>query len=202
MPQFTIHTIDSAPRASRETLRVIQQKYGFVPNLIGELAAAPAAVMAYATLSGLLEGTSLNPVEQQLVLVAASIANDCHYCVAAHSAGLKMAGLAQDQIEAIRENRELADGKLEALRRFTTAVVEKRGHLGSAEVQAFLKAGYRQEQVFEVLVGVAMKTLSNYANHLASTPLDKQLEAFAWEPATSSGTPMSAACHCQTAPLR
>ena len=184
MPQFTIYRIDSAPRASRETLRLIQQKYGFVPNLIGELAAAPAAVMAYATLSGLLEGTSLSPVEQQLVLVAASIANECHYCVAAHSAGLKMAGLAQDQIEAIRENRELADGRLEALRRFTSAVVEKRGHLDSAEVQTFLKTGYREEQVFEVLVGVAMKTLSNYANHLASTPLDKRFEAFAWEPAT------------------
>lgn len=33
-----------------------------------------------------------------------------------------------------------------------------------------------------MLVGVAMKTLSNYANHIAETPLDKQSEAFAWEP--------------------
>ena len=186
MAQFTIHTIDSAPEASRETMRAVQQKYGFVPNLIGELAAAPAAVKAYATLSGLLEVTSLKRVEQQLVLVAASAANGCHYCVAAHSAGLKMAGLAQDQIESIRENRELRDRKLEQLRRFTSAVVEKRGHIDSAEVHAFLSAGYREEQVFEVLVGVAMKTLSNYTNHLAGTPLDKQLEAFAWEPATVS----------------
>lgn len=185
MPKFTIHTIDSAPEASRETMRAIRQKFGFVPNLIGELAAAPAAVQAYATLSGLLEGTSLSPTEQQLVLVATSIANGCHYCVAAHSMGLKMAGLAQDQIEAIRENRELADGKLEALRKFTSAVVEKRGHLDSADVGAFLKAGYREEQILDVLVGVAAKTLSNYTNHLAGTPLDKQMEAFAWEPATA-----------------
>ncbi len=185
MPEFTIHTIDSAPEASREVLRAIKKKFGFVPNLIGELAAAPAALKAYATLSGLLEKTSLSPVEQQLVLVATSIANGCHYCVAAHSMGLKMAGLAQDQIEAIRENRELADGKLEELRKFTSAVVEKRGRLDSADVGAFLKAGYREEQILDVLVGVAAKTISNYTNHLAGTPLDKQLEAFAWEPATA-----------------
>ncbi len=185
MPVFTIHTINSAPEPSRETMRAIKQKFGFVPNLIGELAAAPAAVKAYATLSGLLEETSLSPVEQQLVLAATSIANGCDYCVAAHSMGLKMAGLAQDQIEVIRENRELADGKLEVLRKFTAAVVEKRGRLDSTDVQAFLKAGYREEQILEVLVGVAAKILSNYTNHLAGTPLDTQMEAFAWEPATA-----------------
>ncbi len=96
-----------------------------------------------------------------------------------------MAGLPQDQIEAIRENRELADRKLEGLRRFTLTTVEKRGRLENADVQAFLTAGYHKEQILEVLVGVAAKTLSNYTNHLAGTPLDKQLEAFAWEPATA-----------------
>lgn len=185
MPAFTIHTIDSAPETSRETMRAIKQKFGFVPNLIGELGAAPAALKAYATLSGLLEETSLSPVEQQLVLAAASIANGCHYCVAAHSMGLRMAGLAQDQIDAVREGRELGDGKLEALRNFTAAVVTKRGRLDGAEVQAFLKAGYREDQALEVLVGVAAKTISNYTNHLAGTPLDRQMEAFAWEPATA-----------------
>jgi hypothetical protein len=44
-----------------------------------------------------------------------------------------------------------------------------------------LRAGSTKEQVLEVLVGVAMKTLSNYTNHIAHTPLDKQLEPFAWE---------------------
>ncbi len=185
MPVFTIHTIDSAPEGSRETMGAIKRKFGFVPNLIGELGAAPAAVKAYTTLTGLLEETSLSPVEQQLVLTATSIANSCHYCVAAHSMGLKMAGLAQNEIDAVREGRELADVRLEALRKLTSAVVERRGWLDSADVQAFLKAGYRQEQILEVLVGVAAKTLSNYTNHLAGTPLDRQLEAFAWEPATA-----------------
>ncbi|MBI3491752.1 MAG: carboxymuconolactone decarboxylase family protein [Acidobacteria bacterium] len=186
MSQFTIHTVDSAPAASRETLTAVQKKFGFLPNLLGELAATPAALQAYVTLNELLGRTSLSPVAQQVLLVAASMANGCHYCVAAHTAGLKMAGFADDQIGALRAGRALADAKLEALRVFTIDVVERRGRIGNAELQPFLDAGYAREQVFEVLVGVAMKTLSNYSNHIADTPLDKQLQPLAWEPAAAS----------------
>ncbi len=186
MSQFTIHTVDSAPASSRETLAAVQKKFGFLPNLLGELAAAPAAVQAYVTLNELLGKTSLSPVAQQVVLVSASMANGCHYCVAAHTAGLKMAGFADGQIDALRAGRSLADPKLEALRVFTIAVVERRGRIGDADLQRFLGAGHTREQVLEVLVGVAMKTLSNYTNHIVETPLDKPLQPFAWKPAAES----------------
>jgi AhpD family alkylhydroperoxidase len=84
-------------------MEVVAKKFGFIPNLIRELAGAPAAVKAYVTLNGLLDETSLTPVERQIVLVTTSAENRCEYCVAAHTAGLKMAGFAGDQIEAIRE---------------------------------------------------------------------------------------------------
>lgn len=185
MSEFRVHTIDDAPAGSRETLTALQKKYGFIPNLMGELAAVPAVLKAYATLGDLLAQTTLTPIEQQLVLAAASIANGCEYCVAAHSAGMKSAGLSQDQIDALRGDRPLADRKLQALREFVTAVVNDRGWIKQHQLAHFLDAGYRREQVFEVLVGIAMKTLSNYANHVAGTPLDEQLEPFAWEPANA-----------------
>ena len=185
MPSFTIHTPDSAPEAARDTLHAVRQKFGFVPNLLGELAAAPSALKAYVTLNDLLAGSSLRPVEHQLVLIAASIANGCTYCVAAHTAGLKSAGLADDQIEALREGRPLADPRLQALRTLTTAIVERRGRISERDLQLFLDAGFTREQVLEVLVGVAMKTLSNYTNHIAETPIDAQLQPFAWERATA-----------------
>ncbi|TAK33558.1 MAG: hypothetical protein EPO40_00060 [Myxococcaceae bacterium] len=84
-------------------------------------------------------------------------------------------------IDALRDGRPLGDAKLEALRGLTTALVRGRGHAPS-EVEAFVAAGYRVEQVLEVLVGVTMKTLSNYTNHLAATPLDKVFQARAWTP--------------------
>lgn len=185
MTPFTIHTPESAPAAASDALQTVQQKYRFVPNLLGELAGAPAALKAYLSLGDLLAGSSLRPVEQQVVLIAASVANGCTYCVAAHTAGLKFAGLADDQIEALREGRPLADHRLQALRALTMAIVDGRGQISHGELQQFLDAGFTREQVLEVLVGVAMKTLSNYTNHIAETPLDAQFQPFAWEPATA-----------------
>lgn len=181
MEKFKLYDLESSPAASREAMEVVGKKFGFVPNLIRELAAAPAALKAYVTLSSLVDETSFTPVERQIILVTASAENGCEYCVAAHSAGLKMSGFADSQLEAIRDQRPLADPKLDALRVFTAAVVSKRGRLDEADLDAFLRAGYTREQVLEVLVGVAMKTLSNYTNHIAETPLDTQLQAFAWE---------------------
>lgn len=182
MTEFTIHTIESVPPEARATLEAARKKYGFLPNLLGELAAAPSALKGYVTLSELLSQSSLGPIEQQIVLIAASLENGCNYCVAAHTAGLKMSGFAGDQIDALRSGRPLADRKLEALRAFTRAVVERRGLVTDAEIQHFLAAGYAREQVLDVLLGVAMKTLSNYTNHIVRTPLDPQLQPFEWEP--------------------
>lgn len=182
MSEFTIHSIDSAPEASRETLEAVKGTFGFLPNLLGELAAAPVAAKAYVTLNGLLEESSFEPAEVQLLLASVSVANGCDYCVAAHSAGLAQAGLGEEEIEAVRRGRSLSDDRLEALRRFATVVVERRGHPGRTEVERFLGAGFRREQILEVLVAVAMKTLSNYTNHIAETPLDEELSDFAWEP--------------------
>jgi len=185
MSSFTIHTIESAPAAAKETLEAAKTKFGFLPNLLGELAAAPAALKAYVLLNELMSQTSLSPVAQQVLLVSVSMVNGCQYCVAAHTAGLKMAGLADDQIEALRAGQPLADAKLDALRVFAMTVVEQRGVIEPADLQRFVDAGYAREQAFEVLVGVAMKTLSNYTNHIAATPLDVPLQAFAWEPPTA-----------------
>lgn len=188
MAEFTIHTLESAPAAARPVLQAAAKKFGFLPNLLGELAAAPAALEGYLTLGRLLEQTSFRPVEQQLLLAAVSVANGCEYCVAAHSAGLAMTGLEPDQIDAVRQGRALADRRLEGLRNFVTAVVEGRGRVSDNQLQAFLDVGYRHEQVLEVLLAVAMKILSNYTNHIAETPLDQQFAAFAWEPAEASAT--------------
>jgi uncharacterized peroxidase-related enzyme len=185
MSDFAIHTIDSAPAASKELLTVVEKKYGFVPNLLGELSAAPVALKAYVTLSDLLAQTSFSPVEQQLILATVSIANACEYCVAAHSAGLKAAGLADEELDALRNGRRLKGEKLDALRAFVTTIVQNRGWVKQPELHRFLSAGYTREQVLEVLVGISMKTLSNYANHIADTPLDSRFEPFAWEPATA-----------------
>lgn len=177
---YTIHTADTAPEGSKEILEATKKAYGFVPNLLGTMATAPALLKAYTTLSGIFDESSLNAAERQVVLLAVSTENQCEYCVAAHSVIAAMQSVPADVVGAIRDGRPVATPKLEALRRFATAVVASRGWPSDEETAAFLNAGYGQQQVLEVVLGVGFKTLSNYTNHIASTPLDANFRSAAW----------------------
>ena len=72
------------------------------------------------------------------------------------------------------------------MRTFTLQVVRQRGDLGEDQVQAFLEAGYTKRQILEVVLGVAQKVMSNYTNHLAQTPVDEPMKAFAWTKASAA----------------
>jgi uncharacterized peroxidase-related enzyme len=180
MSMLPVLTLANAPDAIRPTLEAVKGRYGFVPNLIGVLANAPAALEAYLTLAGLLDKSSLTPAEQQVVAIAISRDNNCGYCVAAHS---KLAGAVLDQasIRALREGQPLADPKLDALAGLARAIVASRGWVDEVVLQRFHAAGYQPGQVLDVLVGVAMKTLSNYTNHLVDTPLDLAFDDTRWQ---------------------
>jgi uncharacterized peroxidase-related enzyme len=179
MSAFTIHTLETAPDESKEMLEVVEKRMGFVPNLYLALAESPRTLDAYLTLSKLVSKSSFTPAEQNLILLAVSIENVCEYCAAAHSVGARFAKLPADVIDAVRERREIADERLQALREFAEVLVSKRGFV-KKEMTAFLEAGFSQEQVLEVVMAVSMKTLSNYANHLIDTPLDEALESVRW----------------------
>jgi uncharacterized peroxidase-related enzyme len=174
---FPVLDETSAPAASRPILAAVKARFGFVPNLVGVLAASPTAVEAYASLAGSFGKSSLTLTEQHVVLQTVNLFNECHYCVPAHSTVARLTGVADGVDAALRKGEPLADGKLEALRRFTRALVERRGRLAPRDVAALAAAGYAQAQALEVIVGVAMKTLSNYVNHLAETPVEAAFAA-------------------------
>jgi uncharacterized peroxidase-related enzyme len=183
MTKFTAHTIESAPAASRPLLEGIHRAFGFVPNLFGVFAESPAALGGALAIFEAFSKSSLSAAQQQLVMIAASEANDCGYCVAAHSTIAKrVVKMDPALVEAARRREPLADAKLDALVRFTRQVVEQRGTLPDADVAAFLDAGYTRAQVVEVLLGGGMKTFNNYVDHIAHTPLNDQFKAEAWQP--------------------
>lgn len=180
MAEYTIHTTDTAPEAAQPTLKAAKAAYGFLPNLLGVLAESPAAVEAYVTLAGLFDKTGLTPAERQVVLLAVSAENECEYCVAAHTGAGKAAGLSAGSLDALRAGGALPEAKLDALAAFTRAVVESRGHVGEDHLQAFYDAGYGLAHVFDVILGVGFKTISNYASHVADIPLDAAFKPNAW----------------------
>ncbi len=180
---YTVHTPETAPAAARETLAGAKKAFGFVPNLLGVMAEAPALVKAYTTLSRIFDETSFSPAERQVVLLTVSYENGCKYCIAAHSVIAGMQKVPSDVVGAIRAGKPIVDPRLEALRRFTAAVTKTRGGPSENDTKAFLNAGYTKAQVLEVVLGVGMKTLSNYTNHIAGTPLDDAFAKAAWSKA-------------------
>src|SRR5215467_314816 len=152
MTKFAVHTIEGAPVRSRPLLEGVKQALGFVPNLYGVFAESPAALQGAIAIWDAFSHSSLSSVEQQLVVLAVSEANDCEYCVAAHSTLAKrMARIDPRLVDATRRRTPLADAKLDALVNFTRKVVERRGLLAEVDVAAFFEAGYTRAQVLEVL---------------------------------------------------
>jgi uncharacterized peroxidase-related enzyme len=170
--QLPVQSIANAPAGSRNALSQVQATYGFVPNLMGVLANAPALLEGYRSLAAIFEKSTLTATERQVVLLAASSENGCEYCVAAHTVIAGMQGVDAEVVRSIRECAPIADPSLEALRRFTTEVVGKRGWPSKETVDQFTRAGYTPAQALEVVLGIGLKTLSNYTNHLAATPID------------------------------
>jgi AhpD family alkylhydroperoxidase len=132
----------------------------------------------YIGLDAAFSKATLSPAERQLVLLAASVVNECAYCVAAHSTAAKgMLKVPATVVAAVRAGELVADAKLDALVNLTRELVLGRGHVATATIQSFLNAGYRSDQIGEVLIGVALKTISNYTHHLSPVEIDSAFKA-------------------------
>ena len=152
-----------------------------MPNVLGELAGSPSALGGYMSMSQTFAQSGLTAIEQQIVLLTTSFANNCEYCVAVHSTLALEAGLDRDIIMTIRDGEIIRqDTRLEALRQFTLAIVRERGLVERSDVDAFLKAGFTKANVLDVIQGVTVKTMTNYLNHIAETPLDEAFQSMAW----------------------
>ena len=84
------------------------------------------------------------------------------------------------QTEALRNGTAMTSPKLQALHEFTLSMVRNRGNVTATDMEAFFAAGYGQQQVLEVILGLSQKVISNYVNHVAHTPVDSMFEPMAW----------------------
>ncbi|MDP9154755.1 MAG: carboxymuconolactone decarboxylase family protein [Pseudomonadota bacterium] len=175
LPPVGVH---NAPERSRPILENVQKSFKFIPNLFGVFANSPTMLEGYVGLEKVFGTGSLSPVERQIVLLSASVANRCGYCMAAHSTLLKsFLHVPADVVSAVRSNEPVSDPKLAALIALTKEIVAERGHVSAHVMDNFLAAGYEKNQVLEVLIGVALKTMSNYVDHISPTELDPAFQA-------------------------
>ena len=182
MVDFTTHTVETAPAASKPILEAVQKKMGFVPNLMATMAESAVMVESYLTLMGLFDKSALSETERQIILMTNNRLNACTYCMAAHTAVSKMAGVDEAVIEALRTGSAIGDPKLEALRTFAIIIHETHGRPSVVQIEAFLAAGYTKETILEVIVGTSLKVLSNYTTPITAPKLDDPFAPMAWNP--------------------
>ncbi|RZU72746.1 AhpD family alkylhydroperoxidase [Micromonospora kangleipakensis] len=182
-PVFTVHTPDTAPAAARPTMAGIHRKLGHLPTGVGLMSESPELLKGFLTAAATFESTDLDPVAREVVVLTVATRNECHICVAMHTATLERHGGAPELIAALRDGTEPPDARLAALRRFTLAVLDHRGAVPDDELAAFLDAGWQPRHALDVVLGVGTYTISTFANRLTDAPLDPPLAAYAWQPA-------------------
>jgi uncharacterized peroxidase-related enzyme len=181
MSRLPLRTIEDAPAEAKDRLAAAEKSNGFIPNLLRVLANAPVALETYQTVSGINARSSLSLQEREVVQITAGATHGCGFCVAGHTAiAYKKAGLETDTVEALRARTTLADPKLDAVASLTKAVIATRGAVSDEELGRFKAAGYSDQQALEVVLGVSLATLCNFANNLSHTPLNTQLQPYEW----------------------
>jgi len=180
MERFPIHTIESAPDASRSALRDVQERFGIIPNLAGAMATSPVLARAFVDIFDKVHGGSFGEPEIQAVLLTDAVTNGSAWAVALHTAlGLK-AGLDPDDVEAMRRGRSPSNQKLGAFSTLARTLIEKRGQLNDQDIQRFLAAGFGKDLLLEVITIVAASTITNYTGNVTNPPLEAHLKQFGW----------------------
>jgi uncharacterized peroxidase-related enzyme len=176
---------DDADPAISAPLTQMEAKMGMLPNMYRAMVNLPALLDTYSHAYTLFRAEAgFTPVEQEVVLLAISRFNGCHYCVAAHSFVADMMSKVPAEVtDAIRDGRPIADAKLEALREFAHIMTESRGNPTTDQAQAFLAAGYTEQHILGIILAISAKVISNYSNHIFHTELDSAFANRAWTPA-------------------
>ena len=180
MQNLKPRTVEFAVDGSKKYLQAIQKKMGFIPNMLGTFANSRAMLDGYLSLDSAFGKSSFTLTEQQLILLTVSVENMCMYCVAAHATLLKMSGADEEIVKAIRSGDKIKDRKFNALVTLTRELVVERGFVTEHSKEEFIAAGYSEVAMMEVLMGAALKTISNYMDHISPVPIDVpfQVEAF------------------------
>lgn len=173
-------TLESADPKAREVLGKAKAQVGSIPNMYANMVNSPGVLETYLDgYSRFRNDSGFTSVEQEVVFLVISRANDCRYCTAAHSMiADKMSKVPADVLTALRAGTEIADPKLAALAHFTQVMFDTHGRPTQKDLEAFRAAGYADRHALEIVLALAVKTLSNYSNHLFHTQVDQMFAAY------------------------
>ncbi len=171
MPRIAPIDTARADADVQATLSAVKAKIGTVPNLFSTFAKSPAVLNGYLALSDALGKGVLTAKQREIISLAVAQANECHYCLSAHTLMGNGAGLSQEGIRKAREGK--AESTLDdAVASFARRVVDTRGQVSDADLAAARSAGLSDAHIVEVIANVAINVLTNYTNNVALTDID------------------------------
>jgi uncharacterized peroxidase-related enzyme len=165
-------SIEASPTAARPLLEAVKRQLGVVPNVFRVVANSPAALEGYLGLNGALGKGSLDAKTRERIALAISEVNGCNYCLSAHTYLAKTLAKLDDAEIARNRDGTSTDPKADAAVRFAAKVARERGNVTDADLQAVRRAGYTDAVVIEIVLHVALTTLTNYVNEVAKTEID------------------------------
>jgi uncharacterized peroxidase-related enzyme len=171
MPRIAAIDVARADAEIQDTLSAVKAKIGMVPNLFSTFAQSPAVLNGYLALSDALGKGVLTATQREIVALTLAQANECSYCLSAHTLLGKGAGLSPEGIRRAREGK--AESTFDdAVATFAYRVVETRGRVSDADLTTARAAGLSDAHLIEVIAYVAINTLTNYTNNVAQTDID------------------------------
>jgi uncharacterized peroxidase-related enzyme len=171
MSRFKAISPESASGKVKDLLDTVNAKLGLVPNMMRVMASSPAVLDGYLSLSGSLGKGRLSARMREQLALAISQANQCDYCIAAHSAIGKTVGLTAEQIRDSRLGTAV-DSRTNALVRFARKLLDARGRVNDRDIEIVRAAGFDDGIIAEVVAHVALNIFTNYFNHVAGTEID------------------------------
>jgi uncharacterized peroxidase-related enzyme len=176
--RFPVPDLADLPQDIRERIAVVEEKSGFVPNIFVALAHRPDEFRAFfAYHDALMEKPGgLSKAEREMIVVATSAINRCHYCVVAHGAILRIRAknpLIADQVAVNYLKADLTP-RHKAMLDFAVKVAERSHEIDEADYAALERAGFAAEDAWHIAAIAAMFAMSNrLANAFAIRPNDE-----------------------------
>ena len=172
MATFTVPTRDQVSDQNQQLFDNLQKGLGFVPNLYATFGLSDNGLGAYLAFQQSQAKGAFKAKEREAINLVVSQANNCVYCLAAHTAIGKMNGFSDEQMLQLRDGHATFDPKLDALVKLAKAITETKGHPATELVDNFIAVGYPQSSIVDLILMVGDKIISNYLHSITQIPVD------------------------------
>lgn len=171
MSRINLVTAEQANEQQQALYAAITEQLGMVPNFLKVFANSPAALEAFLGLHSIANAGELDGKTKERIALGLAEQNACQYCVSAHTAIGKKAGLTGDEMLANRDGTS-QDAKAAVAVKFARSLAENNGEVTTAELLAIRNAGYSDAEIVEIITHVGMNVLTNILGKASRVEID------------------------------